>query len=482
MSLPIHQAAANDLARLRDELMRQFTMAGPAPCRPIAWPDFVLELEELYKPPQRAPGTWCKLRQVLGHVAELGATTTADLTPALVARFVQSRPPNQSPETTRSLLNSLRAACTIAEASGYVARSPFALRRAGDWLRASSPSRPDRERHHSLEDIRRVLELARLDIGRKVPGSVAQWRARRLLALVSIAAYTGMRRNEILFLRVEDIDLPRRVLWILPRHRHHLKTAASAQPIPIVEPLAAVLAEWLPHLAIPRDWSKQSDGLNPSWNPAGVRDPAWVIPNVYRSGPWTGGSPGSKPLDRVKRLGQRCGIEGFTLLSLRHSYATLGESAWGLSELQIQRVLRDTNTRTQKRYRHADLANLRAALGAVSFGDAPPATSPPPAIAATTTPAEASAAPAGPGPELPAPAPPAKPRDLASAQKPGTWHGPKLSNEDVAEARELRARGWSYSALCARYGVAKSTLNSALYGMTHRDVPMPSEASEARDV
>src|SRR5262249_48814096 len=78
-------------------------------------------------------------------------------------------------------------------------------------------------------------------------------------------------------------------------------------------------------------------------------------------------------LDRVRRLGVRCGIEAMTLLSLRHSWATHAESAWGLSELQIQRVLRHTNTRTQKRYRHADLANLCVALGAVSFGDAPPA-------------------------------------------------------------------------------------------------------------
>jgi hypothetical protein len=76
-------AAGDDLARLREELVRQFTMAGPAPCRPIAWTTFRSEVEALYRPPLRAKATFVKMVQVLNPVGELigpDATTEA-LTP-----------------------------------------------------------------------------------------------------------------------------------------------------------------------------------------------------------------------------------------------------------------------------------------------------------------------------------------------------------------------------------------------------------------
>jgi integrase len=47
---------------------------------------------------------------------------------------------------------------------------------------------------------------------------------------------------------------------------------------------------------------------------------------------------------------------------LRHSWATHAE-ARGLGELMVQRQLRHTTKRTQKHYRHADEANIAAAVG-----------------------------------------------------------------------------------------------------------------------
>ena len=284
-------------------------------------------------------------------------------------------------------------------------------------------------------------------------------------------AYTGMRKREALNLRVEDIDIPGQVINIVCRSTNALKTESS-QPIPMVEALASALAEWLPHLAIPADWPElaQPKGPCPRSNPTGKRDPGLVFPNTYRTSAWSGGPPGHKPLDRIKRLGQRAGAEGFTILSLRHSFATHAESLWGLSDLQIQRILRHTNTRTQGVYRHADLANLRQAVAGITFdGSAPPAVAPPATIAATPAPAP---------PPIVEPAPPPRPINPKNPSKPGVLHLPKLTPADVAELRELRARGAGYGELCKRFDVAKSTVNYALFG-GHRDVPatFPAEAS-----
>jgi integrase len=436
-----------------------------SPYRPIAWAEFTAELLDLYAPPLRARATWVLMRQVLRQAGELlgddGATD--GLTTSLVGRFIKARPSAEAATTTSKLVRTLRTACAYAAARGYLHVSPFSLRKS--WIRVPSGAGDDKRRFHPIEAIARVLELASADIDRKRPGSVSQWRARRLNVLVNIAAYTGMRKNEILFLRREDIDIPGRVIEIRPRDHNRLKTEKSAQPIPMLEPLAAVLAEWLPHLAIPRGWSPNATDSrwSPHWNPDGVRDDAWMVPNVYRSGPWTGGPPGYKPLDRIKRLGVRCGIEGLTLLSFRHSFATHAESAWGLSDLQIQRILRHTNLRTQRSYRHAEVKNLRDACRGVSFGVELPAISPPAAVE-PASPGHLVPSSIAPPPAVETPAPPSRPATSRA------YAGPKLSDADVAELRELRRLGFTYGELCTRFNVAKSTVHYALFG-GHRDVP-----------
>jgi integrase len=89
---------------------------------------------------------------------------------------------------------------------------------------------------------------------------------------------------------------------------------------------------------------------------------------VSRSNRWKDGSPGTRPLDQMKGAGKRAGVAGFTFLSLRHSFATHAEGAWGLSPAQIQRCLRHTSLKTQWHYRHADLDNMRASAGGIDFG------------------------------------------------------------------------------------------------------------------
>ncbi len=48
----------------------------------------------------------------------------------------------------------------------------------------------------------------------------------------------------------------------------------------------------------------------------------------------------------------------------------------------------------------------------------------------------------------------------------------RLDEAKVAEARRLHAEGWSYRALCERYGIGRVTLHYALVGKTWSHVPM----------
>jgi integrase len=306
---------------------------------PIPFADFTAELLALYLPPLRAKASYKSMRRSLEIAAEhIGeGATTANLTPDLIGRIVASRPPEHSPYTVNTLLTYLKVASNYAVQMGYLRASAFSFRKK--WIRLGQPKV---KKHHSMEEIARVLALMARDVERKT--GWAQWRARRLQALGATVAYTGLRRDEALRLLVADVLLEERMILVVSRAGNRLKTERSAQPVPVPEALAKILADWLPHTHC-----------------------EWAFPNVYRKGPWTGGSQGYTPLDRMKRLGVRAGVQGFTFQSLRHSWATHAEY-WGLSDTMIQRVLRHTTTRTQMHYRHADADNLRSVVGGIDFG------------------------------------------------------------------------------------------------------------------
>lgn len=334
-------------------------MRRSPPTRAIAFERLRDEMLALYLPPLRAKATYLKMRQVLELVADLEVRTTDDLTPQLIGRFIASRPRRQSPNTTRSLLMSLRAACNYAVAMGYLERSPFAARRG--WVRRA---RPTRRQHHTLREIADVLELLRLDVA--ACRGWRRWRARRLHALVATFAYSGMRKQEVLHLRAEDLDFDRGLILIEERDDFRPKTEDSAQPVPMAPDLAAILKSWLSHVEDSPRGARTPWGGWSGWPEGG---PRWVFPTIALDRPWLYGPAGEKALDQCKAAGRRAGVEGLTFQSLRHSWATHAE-AWGLSPAMIQRVLRHTSLDTQWHYRHADLANLSAVAGAINFGAA----------------------------------------------------------------------------------------------------------------
>lgn len=287
------------------------------------------ELESLYAPPFRAPKTWYPLRQVFDELLALKIELVADLKPAAVAKLISSRP-ERAPITQKKLLNSMRTICNSAVQLGYLDKSPFSFRR--EWVRVPKNRA---EKHHSAESISSVLLM--LESERKL-----SWEHERLFALVSLFAYTGVRKLEGLRAKVEDFHLDEGFFDLVARDR--LKTRESEALIPLPSRLVATLRDWLPQTGS-----------------------EWAFPHKLKTGPWTEGRMGHKPLDQIKIAGERAGVKGFTILSLRHSWATHAESLWDLGEGVTKRVLRHTTTRTQLHYRHADLPNLRRRVEGLSF-------------------------------------------------------------------------------------------------------------------
>lgn len=289
------------------------------------------ELLSLYQAPLRAPKTLEKMRQVFQILdGSKIARNVEDLTPPAIARFAKYALEGRSPNTVRGLLSYLRAACSYAVACGYLARSPFDARRV--WVR---PERTARRRFHSIPEIHRLLSFL------AIKGS--DWEDRRLHALVATVAYSGIRRTEALHLEWTDVDLARRLIHIIA-HKNRLKTTDSAAILPIPGALAEILGAW-------RE-------LEPS---------RWVFPNSRHTGPWESGSRRSKAINQIRDAGLACGIEGVCFLSLRHSYATHAEASWGLSELQLQRLLRHSESKTQLAYRHSEIEGLRSAVSGVWY-------------------------------------------------------------------------------------------------------------------
>jgi len=320
---------------------------------PIPFDRFITEVLRLYDPPHRAAATRRQMRYVLEQVAHLGIKTTADLTPALIARFIEARPPGQSPRTLQSYLRVLRGICNQAVITGSLRISPFALRRVSQWLGRIGP--PAEKKHYSRDEIRRVLSLMDADI--EITAGWSQWRARRLYALTATVGYCGLRASEALYLHAADIKLEERYINLTDRGRdggRALKTEASARPVPIPDALVPILQDWLSHrLDHPADFE--------------IPPCEWLFPTLNRKGPWTGGPPGTKPVQRLQAVAARAGVEGMTLQSLRRSLATHLEHH-GTGQAMITRILRHTDSKTTLTwYQQADIPNMVQAMASFDF-------------------------------------------------------------------------------------------------------------------
>ncbi len=316
----------------------------------IPWSQLKGELLSLYGPRFRAPSTRKGIEHTLRIIDSLGVQSTADLTVPLIARLIESRPPEHSPHTTKGLLLRTQAIVNYADNAGYLpGRNPFRIRPIKSWVKTSAPRG---KKHLTRAEIHAILDLMKGDSDRLQ--GWAQWRARRLYALTALIAYTGLRRNEALYLQVGDINLTTRSIDVVDRAEHRCKTPGSAQPVAIPAALVSILEDWLPH---------RQDA------PPGFKRPAspWLFSTVKTARPWTGGAPGCKPLDRFQAVAKKAGVHMVTWHMLRRSIATHLE-AHGAGPAMIQRLLRHTSSATTETwYRKADLSNMLAAVDGFTY-------------------------------------------------------------------------------------------------------------------
>lgn len=291
------------------------------PCQPIPFDEFRAAVLRVYSTGRHARSTRQHVRQVLGELVRLGPVSTADLTTDLFARWIAAKGPNPNPNSVNSLLTAASAACSIAVEEGWLGRAPAWRRlrpRPGPTVRNAPPP---------FGDLVRLLE----DLAGRRDES---WEAHRLAALVWTIALTGLRRNEALRLRLEDVDLgDAPALRVDPAAQPggRLKSAASARRVPAPEALAEFLRGWRP-----------------------LAGPLWLFPGVRRVGAWTGGTARQRPLGALQEAARRAGLGRVTLHGLRHAYGTAALERWGVPLWALQRLLGHASSRTTERYLHLD--------------------------------------------------------------------------------------------------------------------------------
>lgn len=338
-----HEARAAALAALA---------APTAPTGAVPFETFVPLLLEQYGPSLRSLSTLRSMKHAVAVLRELGVTSTAELGDIrLITRVVASCDPALSPNTVKGLLRRMQCLIGHAVDMGFTPVSPFVKRPLRTWIRAVKPRGV---RHLSKPQMQALFGLLAADVRDRTGWPL--WRGRRLQALVVLIAYTGLRRSEALFLHVEDLDFDAGVVWVRSRASHRLKTDSSEKPVTLLPAAANVLRDWLLH---------RNDA------PPGFTRPAspYVFRNIRAASPWSQGCRGTKPIDRLKSVGKRAGIELVTFQMLRRTVAVAMEIA-GASAAQIQRQLRHSNiTVTQQYYMAADRDGMRSAMSGFGYDD-----------------------------------------------------------------------------------------------------------------
>jgi len=295
------------------------------------------KIEELlltkYLDSSSAIATYRKHRQVFAMLREL-APDPARINDRTILDF-KARLASRRAATINSLLRTLRTQLRTLKREEIITRNPFDNHR---WMERKDPkTKAEYLGNTSHLTVREMLALLRqADTEWEFADCKSRWRAQRLRALVYALLYTGLRKQEALGLKREDVDIDRNLIWIQDNEFRRLKTESSAQPIPICEQAQDVL----------RDWRSANAGV--CFFPR-IRDP---------NQPWMGGDCRYRPLCQLAKLGNRAGIQKkVTFLKCRHSFATLLHYL-GFTAEQIARLMRHSNTQTQTSYIQTDLEQL----------------------------------------------------------------------------------------------------------------------------
>jgi integrase len=322
------------------------------PVGPVAWSQFHAEIASDFSYPKCSKQHAGRFRLVCRMMEEIGVETTDDLNLAMVDLFIGSRQ-WKSKYYLQSLLIMVRTITHLAVRFRYREVSPFTIKPISKYVKCG---KPPGTRHLTLLQCRALLESLKRETEQRQGWS--RWKACRLELCVNIALYTGIRRNELLRLQIQDIDLSARLIRLNAHNEEgRLKTDASEDSVPIPEALAPIIDEWV------RRWRLAA--------PAGFQlpdpVPPWMVPTCSRKSPWVWGSPESRAIAQLQAAGRRAGLGHITWHMLRRSLATALE-AKGVEGPMISRVLRHTSTKTTETfYQRRDEANMLAAMKDLQF-------------------------------------------------------------------------------------------------------------------
>jgi integrase len=284
------------------------------------------------------PATVASHRHVVATLAgdALCRSRLQTLTPAVVrAAILRWRDEAVSVPKVSARWLVLRSAVSWAVAEGLLRINPLAGMRG--------PPRPQPRRHHSLDEVRRLLAAAAEAVAsaeeafRRRPGSPARARclfaAEQSLLLVRLAADSGARRGELAPLRLSDLDgriftiergLSAGVLDPTKSGRTRRVTLGSGTADMIRRHFQA----WAARVAPEQDWL--------------------FSPSPRRSAHLTADALSH----RITRLGPASGVEHPALHRLRHGVATYLVDRGRLLKAQARLGHRDPAT-TLRHYSHA---------------------------------------------------------------------------------------------------------------------------------
>jgi integrase len=228
---------------------------------------------KIYSAAERRASTCQKVEQMLDELcAVLGPDAATDaLTTTAMAAWRGIYGPLRASHTIIGHLSVLRTLCAIAVDEGWLERAPSCKR-----LRPKA--RPLLEqRHWSIAEVRTLLHY--------LADQPGDWTNCRLYVAVAIAAYTGLRRDELLCLEWRHVDLAVGIIAVVPLPDRDLKTERSYRLVPIPPELHPILE---------------------AWKPLATR--IHVLPGVRRKGPWRRAKAGRRPVDELKAACTACGI------------------------------------------------------------------------------------------------------------------------------------------------------------------------------
>ena len=229
---------------------------------------------------------------------KFGSRTLASIRPSEVkAWMAELQAAGYAPATVRAAHQRFAQICNDAVLDGLIPKAPTSRR--------TSPATPGQRQYVATTAQVWALHDAMPE---------------HLRAVVLLGAFAGLRRSEIVGLRVQDVDFMRGVITPAIQYGGRpLKTPESSQPIPIPQDLALELNK------MPAKWESETIVVNSLGRPTA---PQYVNVAFIKARESVDGLP-----------------EGFRIHDLRHYYASMLIAA-GLDVKSVQARLRHKSAKT----------------------------------------------------------------------------------------------------------------------------------------